>query len=310
MSVQSNIFNTNRTQKVTQEILKGVASTKLAPMGLGMELRARPRNYPELASFPRSVQYQTDNLSTTERSIGMPSGSSQDIYDRITGTTGLGLQISSTSASDTGAGTGARTIYIEGIFISGNDWFERGTFSSATTLNGTTAVQIGTETDWYRVNRVWVLTTGSNDKNVGDLYVSVNGQPLTAGIPNANMLAAVITGYNVSSGGYFSVASNRRFHYTKGNFWLDPTKSIRMHESFYQDFNGSSDTDDMSLYEVGIYAAVTTSYDYTGAASYTEKTDIQLTAFTTSGTVNAMTYYVEYVLTDDIGTNIVAGVNI
>jgi hypothetical protein len=303
MSVQSNIFNINRTQTVKQEILTGSQSTKLAPMGLGMEMRARPKNYPEVVGNPRSVQYQTDNITTTERSIGMPTGSVQDIYSRLTGTTGSALQISSTSVNDTGAGTGALTIYINGIYKSNDNWFERGTFSTPTTLNGQTAVQIGTEVDWYRINKIFVLTTGSSETNEGDLYISPLSQSLTAGVPDAMTLLSVIAGFSTSSGGFFSVATSRGFHYTKGNFWIDPTKAIRLHEFYYQDFNGSANTEDMTKYEVGVYPSNSASYDYTGAASYTPLTDIALTVSTTSGTADAMTYYVEYILTDTSKTN-------
>ena len=299
MSVQSNIFNTTRTQTVKQEILNGSAPTKLETMGLGMEMRARSSNYPEIVGVPRSVYYQTNNITTTERSFGMPTGSSQDVYSRLTGTSGSGLQISSTSANDTGAGTGALTIYIDGIFISNNDWFTRSTFSTPTTLTGQTAVQIGSLTDWYRINKIWVLTSGSNETNVGDLYISSNGQSTTAGVPDANVLSSVLAGYGNSSGGLFSVATDRTFNYTKGNFWMDPTKAIRVHEFFYQDFNGSADSADMTKYEVGTYPSQNGSFDYTGAAAYTQKTDIGLNIFTTSGTADASTYYVEYVLTND-----------
>ncbi len=303
MSVQSNIFNTNRTQTVKQEILTGTESTKLETMGLGMEMRIRPNNYPEIIGVPKSIYYQTDNISPTERSFGMPTGSSQDIYSRLTGTSGSGLQISSTSTNDVSAGTGAITIYINGFFISGNNWFNRSTYSTPTTLTGQTAVQIGTDTDWYRINKIWVLTAGSNETNVGDLYISPIGQSLTNGVPDGNILCSVLAGFSNSTGGYFSIGTDRRFNYTKGNFWLDPTKSIRVHEIVYQDLNGSANTADMVKYEVGQYPSITGSFDYSGASPYTEKSDIGLTIFTTSGTADIATYYVEYVLTNNNKSN-------
>ena len=282
----------------TESIVNGVATP--APMGLGLEARTRSGLYPEMAQSARSVYNQTDNITTTERSMGMPTGSAQDLYTRLTGTTGSAIQISSSSANDDVAGTGALTIYIEGIQISnsGNTWTAISTFSSPTILTGQTAVQIGSDTNWYRINKIWVLSTGSGEVNDGDLYISTNGQALTAGVPDTNTIKAVIAGYSNSTGGVFSVASNMRFEYTKGNFWEDPSKSIRIHEFFYQDFAGSGNTADMTKYEVGIYPAISTSYDYTGAAPYTEKTDICLNVFTTTGTADALTYYVEYMLID------------
>lgn len=269
-------------------------------MGLGLEARTRSGKYPEIIKSARSVYYQTDNITTTERSVGMPSGSSMDIYFRPTGSTGIGIQVSSSNVNDTAGGLGARTIYVEGIKISngGNTWTEASTFSSPTTLNGQNAVQIGTDTDWYRINKIWVIDTGTGQKNAGDIYVSVLGTTLTAGVPNDSIIDAIIAGYSNSSGGKFSVASGARFEYTKGNFWIDPSKSIRLHETFFQDFNGTGITENMTQYEVGIYPSISHSYDYTGAAPYTALTDICLTCFTTTGTADALCYYVEYVLTD------------
>ena len=62
----------------------------------------------------------------------------------------------------------------------------------------------------------------------------------------------------------------------------------------------------MTRYEVGEYGglSLTTSYDYTGAAPYTEKSDIGMNIFTTSGSGDNATYYVEYVITDDRLSNI------
>ncbi len=282
----------------TQSIING--SITPAIMGLGLEARTRSGLYPEMAQSARSVFNQTDNITTTERSFGMPTGSSDDVYTLLTGTTGSALQISSSNVNDIAAGSGAITIYIDGIKISnsGNTWTESSTFSTPTTLNGQTAVQIGSDTDWYRINKIWVLTTGSGKKNAGDLYISPLSQALTAGVPDANTLRAVIVGYSNSTGGCFSVASGKRFEYTKGNFWIDESKAIIIHEFFFQDFAGSGNSADMTEYEVGIYPSQSVSYDYTGAAPYTEKTDICLNIFTSTGTANAATYYVEYMMID------------
>ena len=290
-------MNTKRTILTQQE-------TPI-PIGLGLDSRLRPRTYKEIIGIPRSIYYQTNNITTTERSMGMPTGSAQDIYTRITGTSGSALQISSSNVNDIAAGSGALTIYIEGIYItSAGDWMNRSTLSTPTTMDGQDAVQIGTETNWYRINKIWVLTTGSNDKNVGDLYISPLGQALTAGVPDANTLASIIVGFNNSSGGFFSVASNQRFNYTKGNFWVATNKEIRFREHFYQSLVGSSNTADMNYYEVGEYVGASASYDYIGAAPYTGLTDIGMNVYTTVSTANSATYYVEYVLADDNKTMI------
>jgi hypothetical protein len=280
-----------------EQVIDG--QVKPAQMGLGMELRTRARLYPEILGIPRSVYYQTNYINTTERSMGMPQSSGQDIYTRLTGTTGSALQISSSSASDAVALGGAITIYIDGIYIDGDKWLNRSTFSTPTTLTGQTAVQIGVLDDWYRINKIWVLTTGVINSNIGDLYISPMGTALTLGVPDSDILSSVIAGYSNSSGGFFSVATNQRFNYTKGNFWVASGKEIRFREHFYQDFRGSANTADMTYYEVGLYVGASTGYDYESAAPYSALTDIGMNVLLDSGSAQtAATMYVEYCLND------------
>jgi hypothetical protein len=261
-------------------------------------MRVRSGLYPEISSSARSVHNQSNYINTTERTFGNPQNSGQNIYTRLTGTTGSALQISSTSASDAVAIGGAITIYIEGLVISngGNTWTEVSTFSSPTTLTGQTASQIGSRTDWYRINKIWVLTAGALGFNVGDLYISPLGQGTSGGVPTGNILQAAIAGFSSSSGGYFSVASDRQFQFTFGNYWLDPAKDIVIHETFFQDFNGSGNTADMVRYEVGTYPSTTGHYSYEGAAPYTSLTDIHLGVKTGNGTAVNCVYYVEHIM--------------
>lgn len=260
-------------------------------VNLGLQVRTRMGLMPEINRV-KSMYAQSKLINTTERSIGMPVGSSDNIVHRPTSVTGI--QVSSSSASDTTAGTGAISIYIEGIYKSGSDWLERGTYSTPTTLSGQTAAQIGALTDWWRINKIWVYDTGSNDTNVGDLYISPLGTTLTAGVPDDSTMGAVIAGYGNSTMGHFTVGSDFRFEYTKGNLWGDTTKNLIIHEFFYQDFGNGK----LNKYEVGLYPAVNTSYDYEGASPYTAKTDICLTVRTVSGTADILTYYIEYSITN------------
>ena len=81
---------------------------------------------------------------------------------------------------------------------------------------------------------------------------------------------------------------------------MDESKAIVIHEFFFQDFSGG---DDLTKYEVGTYPSQSVSYNYGGAAAYTEKTDICLTIFTTTGSATHATYYVEYAETDSNKNN-------
>ena len=75
------------------------------------------------------------------------------------------VDIFSADANDTSAGTGARTIRIFGLETETSEDY---TFEDIT-MNGTTAVT--STKSWWRVNRAFVLTAGSNGRNEGTITV-------------------------------------------------------------------------------------------------------------------------------------------
>lgn len=95
------------------------------------------------------------------------------------------MKVSSSSTNDTAAGTGARTIVVEGLDGDYNEVEE------IVTLNGQTAVN--TTTSFLRVNRAYVLTAGSGGTAAGDIYVGVG--TVTAGVP-ATIYAQITLGNN------------------------------------------------------------------------------------------------------------------
>lgn len=88
--------------------------------------------------------------------------------------------ITSTSASDTGAGTGARTLDISGLDSTGIQ------VSETITLSGVSAV---TTTNLYRIiDRMIVVTVGSGGVNAGDI--------IARGTTDSTITAQVTTGNN------------------------------------------------------------------------------------------------------------------
>lgn len=83
------------------------------------------------------------------------------------------VKVSSSSALDTSAGTGARTVRVFGI-VAGV------ATSEDAILNGTTAVALTSA--FTRIFRVRVLTVGTGGTNAGDLYVFTGAA--TAGVPD------------------------------------------------------------------------------------------------------------------------------
>jgi len=83
------------------------------------------------------------------------------------------LKVSSSSASDTAASTGAQTVLIEGL----NAAHEA--VSETVSLNGQTAVN--TTNSYLRVNKMIVLTAGSGGTSVGNIYAGTGD--VTDGVP-------------------------------------------------------------------------------------------------------------------------------
>jgi hypothetical protein len=75
------------------------------------------------------------------------------------------LEVLSSSASDTAAGTGARTVLISGLNAS------YATITETVTLNGTTPVS--TVNQYLRVNVFTTTTSGSGETNAGDITLRV-----------------------------------------------------------------------------------------------------------------------------------------
>ena len=101
--------------------------------------------------------------------------------------TGLSvLSIVSDDAADTLAGTGGRTLLLEGL--DDNYDFVTDTID----LDGTTPVL--TAVQFFRLNKVEVITVGSGGENVGNITISHSGTEIANILPRAgNILQAIYT---------------------------------------------------------------------------------------------------------------------
>ena len=90
------------------------------------------------------------------------------------------LKVSSSSANDTSAGTGARTVELFGL---DGDYNE---INEVVTLNGQTAVN--TTQSYLRINRMIVRSAGSGGYNAGVIYAGTG--TVTTGVP-ANIYATI-----------------------------------------------------------------------------------------------------------------------
>ena len=96
------------------------------------------------------------------------------------------ISVVSTSASDASAGAGARTVSVQGLDGDGLDQ------SETVTLDGTTPVT--TAASFLRVNRMRVLTAGSDGNNAGQIAACANGTAIAAiSASNNQTLMAIYT---------------------------------------------------------------------------------------------------------------------
>jgi hypothetical protein len=122
-------------------------------------------------------------------------------------TTASVLKISSSSASDTALGTGARTVTIVGLDGSYNQ------VSETVILAGQTAVN--TTNSYLYVNQFYVATVGSGGANAGDINAGTG--VVTAGVP-AVLYDMIAVGYNNRTTGHYCVPAGYTGYMTHGSF--------------------------------------------------------------------------------------------
>jgi hypothetical protein len=122
------------------------------------------------------------------------------------------MSISSTSANDAAAGTGARTVLVEGVNGTG------GLVREIITLNGQTAVN--TVNTFDAIERMIVLTVGSGGVNAGLIYAGTG--TVTAGVP-AVPYSAIGVGENVSIVGHWTCPAGFTGYLVRGSISVGPT---------------------------------------------------------------------------------------
>ena len=122
------------------------------------------------------------------------------------------MKISSTSADDDAAGTGARTVFIEGVNGTG------GLATEIVTLDGQT--EVNTANSYDAIERMVVLTAGSGGKNAGIIYAGTG--TVTAGVPTVPYSAMGI-GENVSLVGHWTCPTGYTGYLVYGKLTVGPT---------------------------------------------------------------------------------------
>lgn len=129
--------------------------------------------------------------------------------------------ITSTSAADSGIGTGAQTIRVTGL----PSWDET-EISEIITLNGITAVP--TVNAYVMINRMRVETVGTGLANAGDIVATA--------LVDATVTSVIGAGDGESSQSMYGIPSTQDFHFTSFAAWLVETggsaNEIRLQAAF------------------------------------------------------------------------------
>ena len=121
--------------------------------------------------------------------------------------TPLQLKVSSSSADDTAAGTGARTVYVAGLDGNHNE------ISEIVTLNGQTAVL--TTQSFLHINNAYVATAGSSLSAEGDIYFGDG--TVTDGVP-ATVYDLIKFDYNQRITGSYTIPAGYTGYVSQGLF--------------------------------------------------------------------------------------------
>lgn len=119
----------------------------------------------------------------------------------------LQMKVSSDNANDTANGTGARTVYVEGLDASHN------VISETVTLNGQTAVL--TTKSYLHINNCYVATAGSLNSAAGSIYFGDG--VVTLGVP-ATVYDIIQYDYNARVTGSYTIPAGYTGYLTQGLF--------------------------------------------------------------------------------------------
>lgn len=157
----------------------------------------------EYISVAREVTIIGRNTALSTIADIWPRGTTYNGNHTLQAQAGITLAVSSISANDAAAGTGARTIMVLAVCTDGLEHF------IPFTLNGTAKVTDTSGLLVVGVNSAWVVTAGSGNANAGKIYIYDSTDTDTSGenITIAKRLAIIDTGDNWARCGFYTVPS-------------------------------------------------------------------------------------------------------
>ena len=194
------------------------------------------------------------------------------------------MKVSSASANDTAAGTGARTILVVGLDSSYNS------ISETITLNGQTAVN--TTNSYLRITYTELLTTGSGNAQAGIIYIGTG--TVTAGVP-ATVYWQSETAYNNFSFAGFTVPAGYTAYITSYTITSQATTAninVSLGLVIYE--YGKTYSEYQSTARLTSNGNFDRHFDSPFAVD--EKSDVELRAWASTGSAVNVTGEIQYVL--------------
>ena len=187
------------------------------------------------------------------------------------------LYVSSSSANDTAAGTGAQNVTISGLDADYNE------ISITVDLNGQTAVQLGLANNWIRVNRGIVNTAGATGSNEGVIYVGTEAAPV-GGVPATPYTTINGDGSNQTLQAFWTVPAGYTAYIYQTNISTgnsSNTPAVLKTVLVARPFGGVFNTKEVIVLTDGNHLQ-----NYSFPLKLTEKTDIEFRAESSSGSVD------------------------
>jgi hypothetical protein len=201
------------------------------------------------------------------------------------------MKVSSSSANDTSAGTGARTMLLVGLDANYNK------VSETITLNGQT--QVTSTNSYLRITYTELLSTGSGNAQAGTIYVGTGSA--TAGVPSTVYWQSETTYNNWSFAG-FTVPAGYTAYITSYTITSQSTTAninVSLGLVVYE-FGTASSTTAQGYAEIQSTARLTADgnfdrhFDYPFAVG--EKSDVELRAWASTGSAVNVTGEIQYIL--------------
>lgn len=191
-------------------------------------------------------------------------------------TTATVLKISSSSADDDSAGTGARTIAIYGLDQNYN------AISESVILDGQTEVNTGNS--YLRVSKIVVTSVGSGGFNAGVIYAGTG--TVTAGVP-AVIHELVPINFNASMSGVYTVPAGYTAYVYQGGLTSQSNGNNYLTGRLKTSNQGSPKTTNA----VTIFTEGMVDYNFTCPLKLPEKTDLEACATVSANTSTATSFF-------------------